>query len=118
MRWIDGNGHFFQPPLIVDGMAHHSPTPELLLAAGYTPYTKERKLTQQTFKFDRYKIVTFLGDGWAAKKAELEEAGLYDKFMSAPYLSTGDPLFRKVWVKLTAEEKKLLIKNCQYGHND
>ena len=38
MLWIDKNGKFFAPPLIVGGMEHHSPTPEMLLRAGYRPY--------------------------------------------------------------------------------
>ena len=43
MKWIDRDGHMFAPPLVVDGVEHHSPSSELLLRAGYHPYTPERK---------------------------------------------------------------------------
>lgn len=113
MRWIDKNGNFFTPPLIVGGMAHHSPTPELLLRAGYTPYTPERKPPKRVLKFDRYKVILALGEAWPQKKAELEAAGQLDLFMAAPYLSLGDPLFVKVWGALSAEERNKLIKECR-----
>ena len=115
MRWIDQNGNFFTPPLIVDGMAHHSPGPELLLHAGYTPYTPEYKPPKRVLKFDRYKVILALGEAWTTWKAKLEEQGLYDAFMAAPYLSLGDPLFVKVWAKLTPEERTKLIRECRYG---
>ena len=38
MQWIDANGKFFTPPLMVDGVAHNAPRPELLIRAGYRPY--------------------------------------------------------------------------------
>ena len=115
MRWIDKNGKFFAPPLIVNGAAHHSPTPELLLAAGYVPYTPEHKPVHRALKFDRYKVITALGEAWATWKAKLEAQGLYDAFMASPYLSTGDPLFRAVWVKLMPGERQKLLKECRYG---
>ena len=115
MRWIDQNGTFFSPPLIIDGVAHNAPSPEMLYQAGYTPYAPERKPQEpRSLKFDRYKVITALGEAWATWKAQLEAQGLLDKFMAAPYLSTGDPLFRKVWAKLTAEERQKLIRECRY----
>ena len=114
MRWIDQNGNFFTPPLVIDGMAHSSPGPELLLRAGYIPYTPEHKPVKRVLKFDRYKVILALGQEWATWKAKLEEQGLYDAFMASPYLSTGDPLFVKVWAKLSKEERQKLIKECRY----
>ena len=115
MRWINSEGKFFTPPLIVDGMAHSSPDPELLLRAGYTPYKPEYKPVKTVLKFDRYKVILALGEAWATWKAKLEAAGQLDLFMAAPYLSTGDPLFRAVWAKLTSEERQKLIRECRYG---
>lgn len=115
MRWIDKNGNFFTPPLIVDGMVHHSPAPELLLRAGYTPYTPEHKSTKRVLRFDRYKVILALGEAWPVWKAKLEEQGLYDAFMASPYLSLGDPLFVEVWRKLSKAERQQLIRECQYG---
>ena len=115
MHWVDQQGNFFNPPLIVDGVAHHSPSPELLLSAGYTPYTPKNKPANHALKFDRYKVILALGENWATWKAQLEAQGLYDAFMASPYLSTGDELFHKVWIKLSKEEKLQLIKECRYG---
>lgn len=115
MRWIDQNGNFFNPPLIIDGVEHHSPSPELLIKAGYTPYTPISKPSKRVYKFDRYKVITVLGTGWVTKKAELEKAGLYDLFMAAPYLSTGNEIFAQIYRNLSKEEKQLLHQNCRYG---
>ncbi len=32
-----------------------------------------------------------------------------------PLISTGDPLFRKVWANLSKEERQKLMKECRYG---
>ena len=114
MRWIK-DGRVFTPPLIVGGVAHHSPPPELMLQCGYVPDTPERRQPQRVLKFDRYKVILALGEAWPQKKAELEAAGQLDLFMAAPYLSLGDPLFRKVWKTLSDEQKHLLVSKCQYS---
>ena len=114
MNWMK-DGKIFSPPLTVGGVAHHSPTPELLLEAGYVPCTTEMRQPKRVLKFDRYKVILALGDAWEEKKAELVAAGLFDKFMASPYLSLGDPRFRKVWKSLTAGQKHLLLSQCQYG---
>ena len=115
MRWINSEGKFFNPPLIIDGAAHHSPPPELLRRAGYMPYVPPDPPKRTVFKFDRYKVILALGDGWAAKKAELEAAGLYDAFMASPYLSTADALFGPIYTGLSPEEKRILHRECRYG---
>ena len=116
MRWIDQNGNFFRPPLIVDGVVHNSPTPELLLAAGYTPYTPKPNIQKpQIFKFDCYRVIEVLGDKWIQLKQQLETQGLLDYFMRAPYLSTGDPKFLTIYKSLSSEDRKLLHQKCVYG---
>ena len=114
MLWKNSEGKFFTPPLVVDGRAHHSPAPELLLRAGYTPYTPERRIAKRVLKFDRYKVILALGEAWDEKRAGLEAAGQLDLFMAAPYLSLGDPLFRKVWAALTNAERQKLMTECRY----
>ena len=59
-------------------------------------------------------MILALGDGWELKSAELKAAGLYDLFMAAPYLSTGDPLFYGIYKSLSAEEKRVLHRECRY----
>ena len=115
MRWIDQNGKFFTPPLVIGGAAHHSPTPELLRRAGYTPYVPPAPPTRTVYKFDRYKVILALGDGWEIKKGELEAAGLYDAFMASPYLSTADEIFGPIYEGLSREEKRILHRECRYG---
>lgn len=114
MYWKDQDGKLFTPPLIIDGMAHYSPNPELLFRAGYTPYIPEHKSPKKVFKFDRYKVILALGEAWGTWKTRLEEQGLYDAFMAAPYLSTGDPLFQNVWSELSKEDRHRLMKECRY----
>ena len=114
MKWIDRDGHMFAPPLVVDGVEHHSPSSELLLRAGYHPYTPERRPTKRVLKFDRYKVILALGEAWTEKRAELEATGQLDLFMASPYLSLGDPLFRAVWKTLSVEQKYTLITKCKY----
>lgn len=115
MLWKDAEGNLFSPPLVINGVAHHSPSSALLLEAGYIPYVPEKPVKSHVYKFDRYKVITALGATWGRWKDQLVSQGLYDAFMAAPYLSTGDPLFLQVWSKLSKEERLQLIKECRYG---
>ena len=71
-------------------------------------------IVRRVYKFDRYKVILALGDGWEQKCAELKSAGLYDLFMAAPYLSTDDPLFAAIYRDLPIEEKRVLHRECRY----
>lgn len=66
-------------------------------------------------KYDQLKIIRAMGDGWAAKRDELETAGLLDQFYTAPYLSTADDVFAPIFAALTEEQKTLLDTQCQWG---
>ena len=77
-------------------------------------YTTEAPVAAPAVKrYDQLKIIRALGDGWAAKRAELEVAGLLDKFLVAPYLSSADADFSVVLKTLTDDELALLDDECQ-----
>ena len=51
---------------------------------------------------------------WPEKQAELEAAGIYEKFTQATYLSTDYPAFAAIYNSLTEEEKRILDTECLY----
>ncbi|MBR6240695.1 MAG: hypothetical protein IKQ82_04485 [Lentisphaeria bacterium] len=122
MTYVNSDGKVFKEPLALpDGAVCYNPTPEMLAQAGYYPKPPESAPASsggqlRVYKFDRYKVILALGDGWAAKRAELEAAGLLDLFMAAPYLSTADEFFKAIYDDLPPEEKRVLHTECRYGN--
>ena len=120
MIYVNKDGKVFREPLALqNGAVCYNPTPAMLAEAGYFPAPRTAPATsggqlKRVYKFDRYKVIRALGDGWPAKKAELEAAGLLDLFMAAPYLSTADEFFKAIYDDLPPEEKRLLHKECRY----
>lgn len=125
MIWVNDKGEFFKNPLIYNGRMIFNPKAETLIAAGYheyvpppeppTPPEPPAPPEPVVYRFSKYKIKQLLGDeGWALKKAELEEADLWDDFILAECLATDDPLFGPIWEDLGEEEQQLLIENCQF----
>ena len=120
MTYVNSDGKVFREPLAMpNGAVCYNPTPAMLAKAGYFPKPPESAPVSsggqiKVYKFDRYKVILALGDGWAQKRAELEAAGMLDLFMAAPYLSTDDPLFKEIYDDLSVEEKRLLHKECRY----
>ena len=120
MVYVNNDGKAFREPLAMpNGAVCYNPTPAMLAKAGYFPKPPESAPVSsgggvRIYKFDRYKVILALGDGWAQKRAELEAAGMLDLFMAAPYLSTDDPLFKEIYDDLSVEEKRLLHKECRY----
>jgi len=118
--YIDNKGNPFTPPLVLkNGSVCWNPTPKMLNENGFHLDAKDEVVNntdQNTiYKFDCYKVMEALGrEGWIIKCAELKEVGLYEYFMRAPYLSTGDPLFKAVYDALSIEEKQILHQNCKY----
>lgn len=120
MIYVNSSGKVFKEPLAMpNGAVCYNPTPAMLAEAGYflkppetAPVSSGGSL--KVYKFDRYKVILALGDGWAVKKAELEAAGLLDLFMAAPYLSTGDEFFKAIYDDLSVEEKRLLHTECRW----
>lgn len=113
------DGEFFKPPLVVDGMAHYSPSAQLLSKAGYKPCIESTASrvppAVPELRFSKLKIIRALGDeAWADKKEELVAAGVYDKFENSVYLSTSDPEFLQLYRSLTAEERHILKTECLY----
>lgn len=115
VKRYENDGKPFIPPLRVGDRVVYNPTYEMLVEAGYTPCGEPpHAVPEKVYKFDKYKVVVALGEQWEQKKAELVAAGLYDMFMASPYLSTGDPFFKKVYDALSPQEKSILHRECRY----
>lgn len=85
-------------------------------ANGYTdvpPVVPEAIVTPK--KYSKLAIIRALGDGWAAKRAELEASGLLDQFFAADYLLETDEVFAGVLATLTEEQKTMLDAQCQWS---
>lgn len=83
---------------------------------GYTdvpPVIPEAIVTPK--KYSKLAIIRALGDGWAAKRAELEASGLLDQFFAADYLLETDEVFAGVLATLTEEQKTMLDAQCQWS---
>ncbi len=75
--------------------------------------TKAPEAAPEIRRYDQLKIIRALGEGWTAKRAELEAAGLLDKFLVASHLSTADEDFAAVLKTLTDDERALLDGKCR-----
>ena len=93
-----------------------NPTPEQYRENGWTwqePQPPE-PAPPAPKRYSKLKIIRALGDGWAAKKAQLEAAGVLDEFMAAQFMAEDDPAFGAVYSHLTDEEKRILDEECLY----
>ena len=118
MMWIKDGVIYQNGGIYLDGMWYSNPTPEQFRAAGYEwrePAPPEPEPAPPAPKrYSKLKIIRALGDGWAAKKAQLEAAGVLDEFMAAQFMAEDDPVFGAVYSHLTDEEKRILDEECQY----
>ena len=112
MLWIKDGKIYSGGGVVVDGMRHFNPSPEQFTSAGYEEYTPPAPEPEPK-RYSKLKIIRALGEGWAAKKAELEAAGLWDEFDQAAYLDESDPVFGAVLATLSDAEKELLA-GCEY----
>lgn len=87
---IDGKTVFFREPLIVDGMQIYNPSEELILAAGWVPYTPPPMPEPDSTKYEPYtedvveKIKNLLRDKVAEQTDEeaLENIELFPTWQS------------------------------------
>lgn len=115
MLWIK-DGKLFAGRLELDGKVMFiagEPDPELMRRAGYTEYTPPTPIPPPK-RYSKLKVIRALGEGWEAKKLELEQAGLYDQFIAAAWLEEDDPAFAPIYASLTDEEKQILDTECLY----
>lgn len=98
--------------IVVAGMWHSTPTAEMFRAAGWT-WTEPPAPVPLPKRYSKLKVIRALGEGWAAKKAELEAAGVLDEFMAAAFLDESDPAFAAVLATLTEAEREALA-GCEY----
>ena len=110
--WIKDGVIYQNGGIYLDGMWYSNPTPEQFRAAGWEEYTPP-PVPPAPKRYSKLKIIRALGDGWAAKKAQLEAAGLYDLFMAAQFMAEDDPGFAAFCETLTAEEREALDE-CIY----
>ena len=109
MLWIKDGVIYQSGGIILDGKRYWRPTDEQFEAAGWqrdTPPPAPKR-------YSKLKIIRALGAGWAAKKAELEAAGLYDQFMAAQFMAEDDPAFAAFCETLT-EEERAALEECLY----
>ena len=112
--WIKDGVVYTGGGIILDGKRYWKPTDEQFIAAGWTRYVPP-PVPEPPKKYSKRKIIDALGaEGWAVKKAELEAAGFYDKFVNSTYLCIDDPDFAAVYESLSDEEKELLNTECLY----
>ena len=114
MLWIK-DGKLFDGRLTLDGKVMFiagEPDPELMRRAGYEEYVPPPPEPAPK-RYSKLKVIRALGDGWEAKKLQLEQAGLYDQFVAAAWLEEDDPAFAAVYATLTDTEKEAL-EECLY----
>lgn len=105
--------------VIIDNMRVFNPTEEMLINAGYTPYTPkepeplpEPDQIEIPKRYSQLKIIRELGDQWPEFRIQLEDAGVLDQFFAASYLQEDDPVFSAFIVNVPDELKEKL-NNCQ-----
>lgn len=110
MLWEKDGQIYTGGGIVLDGKRYWQPTDEQFIAAGWQRYTPP----PAPKRYSKLKIIRALGDGWEAKKLQLEQAGLYDQFVAAAWLAEDDPAFAAVLATLTPEERELLDAECLY----
>jgi hypothetical protein len=98
--------------IAADGKWHSTPTPEMFTNAGWE-WVEPPAPEPEPKRYSKLKVIRALGENWAAKKAELEAAGLLDQFMAAQNLAEDDPAFAAVLATLTEAEREALT-GCEY----
>ena len=115
MVWIK-DGKFFDGRITINGVtsfvANPDTHPDLMRRAGYEEYTPAPPVPAPK-RYSKLKVIRAFGEGWEAKKLELEHAGLYDQFVAAQFLAEDDPAFAAVYASLTDDEKAALA-DCGY----
>ena len=117
MLWIK-DGKLFDGKLTINGRTAFvagEPDPALMRSLGWEEYTPPAPEPVPK-RYSKLKVIRALGDGWEAKKLELEQAGLYDQFVAAAWLEEGDPAFAPIYASLSDEEKRILDEECQYDN--
>ena len=112
--WIKDGKIYRNEGICVGKMWYSNPSREQFIAAGWSEYTPP-PVPPPPKRYSKLKIIDALGaEAWAEKRAELEAAGVYEKFSQATYLSTDYPAFAAIYEHLTDEEKRILDEECLY----
>ena len=115
--WKYPNGKVYDGKgVICDGLWWGRPTDEQFRKAGLTWEDPPPVIPPPPApkRYSKLKVIRALGEGWAAKKAMIEQAGLWDQFVAAAFLAEDDPAFAAVLATLTPEERELLDAECLY----
>jgi len=112
---FEKDGKVFVNPLRYLNKVIYNPSIAQLEAAGYHLRSRIKSVRKPVpIKFSKLKIIETLGDKWQEKKSSLEQAGVWDQFSQAEYLSLEHPVFRQFFKALTKEEQHILLKNCRW----
>lgn len=114
MLWVK-DGKFFDGKIEINGRVSFvagEPDPALMRSLGYEEYVPPPHVPAPK-RYSKLKVIRALGDGWEAKKLQLEQAGLYDQFVAAAWLEEDDSAFAAVYATLTDTEKEAL-EECLY----
>ena len=90
-----------------------NPTAEMLIEAGYAPYTPpETEPVVISKRYSQLKIIRALGDAWQTYRKLLEDAGVLDQFFAADYLQADDPVF-SAFIANVPDEMKAKLTECE-----
>ena len=92
-----------------------NPTAEMLIEAGFEPYTPPEPEPEPTVRPKRYsqlKVIRVLGEEWQTYRKLLEDAGVLDQFFAADYLVEDDPVF-SAFIANVPDELKERLSECE-----
>lgn len=111
--WVKDGITFSGGSLVYNGRRVFNPKPRHFIEAGYEwvepPPPPEPPVIP--LRYSKLKIIRELGEQWPAYKAQMEEAGLYDQFMAAEYMSEDDPAFA-AFIASVPDELKEKLPDC------
>ncbi len=110
--WIKDGVVYTDGGIVLEGKRYWKPTAEQFIAAGWQEYVPP-PVTPPPKRYSKLKIIRALGDKWEAYKLAIEQAGLWDEFVAAAWLSEDDPAFAAMWETLSDTEKEALA-GCEY----
>ena len=105
--------------VVLGNMRVFNPTEEILINAGYTPYTPpepdpmpEPDPIVIPKRYSQLKVIRVLGEEWQTYRQLLEDAGVLDQFFAADYLQDDDPVF-SAFISNIPDELKAKLEACQ-----
>ena len=99
--------------VVIDNRRIFNPTAEMLIEAGFVPYTPPKpEPIVRPKRYSQLKIIRALGDEWQTYRKLLEDAGVLDQFFAADYLQEDDPVFA-AFIANVPDELKARLAECE-----